>query len=111
MDHGRPPATSRLELISLVASGTLPEQLHGRTALAAHLLHHRLRLLPAPPVDLAPLLAVAVSYPKGNASAATIWADTLTTLTVGERHWDHGILRHNGTGTSLCQLSGGLLCP
>ena len=95
----------RLELISLVASGTLPEPLHGRTALAAHLLHHRLRLLPAPPVDLAPLLAVSVSYPKGNASAASIWADTLT---VGERHWDHGILRYNGTGTSLCQLSGGL---
>jgi len=57
------------------------------------------------PVDLAPLLAVAVSYPTGYASAASIWSDTLT---VGECYWDHTILRYNGTGKSLCQLSGGL---
>jgi len=55
--------------------------------------------------DLAPLLAVVVSYSKGNASAVSIWSDTLT---VGERHWDQAILRYNGTGKSLCQLSGGL---
>eukprot|EP01042_Synura_sphagnicola_P028293 gene28293-36510_t len=95
----------RTNLQSLLDLETLPERLHGRTALAAHLLHHRLQLLPMFTGDLAPLLAVAASYSKGNASAAAIWSDTLT---VGERHWDEAILRYNGTGKSLCQLSGGL---
>ena len=94
----------RTNLQSLLDLETLPDRLHGRTALAAHLLHHRLQILPLFTGDLAPLLAVVVSYSKGNASAASIWTDALT---VGERQWDQAILRHNGTGKSLCQLAGG----
>ena len=96
------PRTNLQFLLDLEA---LPERLHGRTALAAHLLHHRLQLLPMFTGDLAPLLAVVVSYSKGNASAVSIWSDALT---VGERQWDQAILRYNGTGKSLRQLAGGL---
>jgi len=107
VDHGRPAASIPSATTILAGSGSPSGAAPPRTNRACR--------APSPsPLSNSPLGHWGPGTPAGGRgqlferrciSRLYIWSDTLT---VGERHWNQPILRYNGTGKALCQLSGGL---
>ena len=97
-------ASTRHKLFLTVSREALDSGLHGQTGLASHLLYQKLMVLPRLNLASDLLLAVTLSYHRGDPSALRIWADTLQ---VAAQHWTTSVLRVNTLRSSLQQLAQG----